>query len=306
MSTSLPLLITAHKRPKSFLAVVEAVLEYGPSKLYISIDGARNKDELGLVQECIQIAIDVQKNNSNVLLNINDANKGCRSAMRLAIDWFFQAEEKGIVLEEDCLPHSDFFRFCEETLVAFESNKKVMGITGDNSSLIKTSPSFCHGFCRQSLVWGWASWRDRWSQYRPNFEGWDEAQDQISWVSEHERKYYTTIFNKMITTGKPDSWAYPLSYTVLANDGLWVFPRNNLIKNVGFDSNATHTKNPYDPRAGFPTVGLPNFKINLEGDHRITNQYNCSKSLIGGQKGISFHLRKKILEILELAQKKQK
>jgi hypothetical protein len=59
-------------------------------------------------------------------------NLGCKIAVSHGIKWFFENEEEGIILEDDCLPHLDFFLFCEKLLEKYRNDERILTITGDN------------------------------------------------------------------------------------------------------------------------------------------------------------------------------
>ena len=56
-----------------------------------------------------------------------------------------------------------------------------------------------------------------------------------------ERTYWMTIWDQLFAKGIPDSWAYRWSLVCMANHGLTALPNQNLVTNVGFGDQATHT-----------------------------------------------------------------
>lgn len=240
-----PVLLLAYNRPELTAQVLEQIRLYAPKRIYVSVDGAKSGDleNQKLVAETKDVISSYLTWDCEVIELYNPENTGCRTTVRSAIDYFFSRESEGIILEDDCVPHPDFFPFMELMLDTYRNESRIFGASGDNSMMVKVR-SGSYGLGRYSVIWGWASWADRWQMYRANLEGWPESSDKVAWVSETEKKNYTRIFDQMLETGKPDSWAYPLTYTVLVNDGRWIIPKRNLVSNKGFSKNATHTKDP--------------------------------------------------------------
>jgi len=116
--------------------VFEEIRKAQPPRLYVASDGPRDS------RENEQTVVDEVRD--FILANIDwpceihrlfrDKNLGCKTAVSSAIDWFFEHEESGIILEDDCLPDPSFFRFCEEMLVKYDTDERIMHVTGINKS----------------------------------------------------------------------------------------------------------------------------------------------------------------------------
>jgi len=50
------------------------------------------------------------------------------------------------MLEDDCLPHPSFFRFCQEMLDYYRNDERVMFISGDNFQSKKRNPKYSYYF----------------------------------------------------------------------------------------------------------------------------------------------------------------
>jgi hypothetical protein len=61
-----------------------------------------------------------------------DHNLGCKHGCISAIDWFFENEEMGIILEDDILPDHSFFKYCEDLLIKHYDDNTVIHINGAN------------------------------------------------------------------------------------------------------------------------------------------------------------------------------
>ena len=168
-----PILFLVFNRPDVTQRVFDAIRQARPPKLYIAADGPR-KNKVGEVERCALVQEIVSQVDwpCEVSKLIRQENLGCKIAISSAIDWFFSKEPEGIILEDDCLPHPDFFPYCDELLERYRNNERVGMISGDNfQNGIKRGDGdyyfsqFCH-------IWGWASWARAWKKYDANLAQW--------------------------------------------------------------------------------------------------------------------------------------
>jgi hypothetical protein len=227
--------------------VFEAIRQAKPPRLYIAADGARanKQDEVEQVRDIRNFVLQNIDWDCEVKTLFREKNLGCKYAVSSAITWFFDSEEQGIILEDDCLPSQSFFWFCEELLERYKEDLRVWLISGDNfqNGLKRSDDSYY--FSKFTHIWGWASWASRWAEYDVEMESFESfsKQNRISSVfSEiNEQKYWLSTFDRVYHK-KIDTWDYQWMYTVLSNNGLCVLPNINLISNIGFGDDATHTK----------------------------------------------------------------
>ena len=160
-------------RPDTTAQVFETIRQAKPARLYVAADGARKeKDgELERVAMVREIATTVDWP-CEVKTLFQDKNLGCKNAVSSAISWFFEHEEQGIILEDDCLPSADFFDFCENNLEKYRSDTRIMMIAGTNylpSENLRV-PFF---FSEHFIIWGWATWRRAWQLYDLEMSSWN-------------------------------------------------------------------------------------------------------------------------------------
>ena len=245
---STPILLIAWRRPKETKEVIDSLKEIKPRRLFISCDGARenNLEEFEEVKKTQAII----KNNiiwdCEVNWQISDINLGCKIGVTRAINWFFENVSEGIILEDDILANIDFFIFCQNLLEKYRADKRVWCISGSNNQDNLKRGKGTYYFGKIPLIWGWATWKDRWVNYDINMKKWPEIKsskilDNI-FFDELQKKYWFDIFENFYRFGKPNTWDYSWVFTCLINNGLTAIPNKNLIKNIGFNSLATHTK----------------------------------------------------------------
>ncbi|MDP2237968.1 MAG: nucleotide-diphospho-sugar transferase [Bacteroidales bacterium] len=259
-SIKTPVLFLVFNRPDATKQVFEAIRKAKPPRLYVAADGPRiSKDgEAQLVQQVRSIATNVDWD-CEVKTLFRDENLGCKYAVSVAITWFFQQEEQGIILEDDCLPSQSFFLFCEELLGRYKDDLRVWHISGNNfQNGVKRGESSYY-FSKFNHIWGWASWANRWSNYDVEIKSYDSfiANNVLNDLFEldQDKKYWSNIFD-LVNNGKIDTWDYQWTYTVWVNSGLSVLPNKNLVSNIGFGPTATHTKDIESYHSRLPGLDL--------------------------------------------------
>jgi hypothetical protein len=239
------LLFLVFNRPDVTRQVFAAIRQAKPPRLYVAADGPREgrAGEAEKVESVRRIATQVDWP-CEVKTLFREKNLGCKQAVSGAISWFFEHEEQGIILEDDCLPHPDFFTFCAKLLDRYSDDERIWVITGNNFQYGKQRGNGSYYFSKYNHCWGWATWRRAWAHYRGDLPFLQKWQNSMEWgvqmSSRVERRYWSKIFES-VQSGKIDSWAYPWTGSVWYHGGLTVTPNVNLVSNIGFGEGATHT-----------------------------------------------------------------
>ena len=230
-------LFLVFNRPDTTAQVFEAIRKAKPPRLYVAADGPRaNRDgELQKVAKVREIATAVDWP-CEVKTLFREENLGCKYAVSGGITWFFEHEEQGIILEDDCLPSQSFFWFCEALLRKHQNNQNIWIISGYNHFSGRLEEDYY--LCKQPGIWGWATWRDRWEKYspNPNFSASDTLDLPTTKMSSHWKNVFRSSSNI-------DTWDYQLAHLIMHNFGFCLRSSLNLIENIGFGPNATHTTN---------------------------------------------------------------
>ncbi|MCL1470568.1 glycosyltransferase family 2 protein [Argonema antarcticum] len=244
MSISTPIAFFIFNRPALTEIVFEAIAKAKPKKLLIVADGPRFPEEDEKCQKARAAVIDKIDWECEVLTNFSEKNRGCKYRVSSGLDWVFSEVEEAIILEDDCLPDPSFFGFCETMLNRYRNDERVMMISGDNFQLGNSRTEYSYYFSKYTHIWGWASWRRAWQHYDVEMKSWPEYKklDFIYSVCEDpvEQKYWTDIFD-LVFDGGIDTWDYQWLYTCWCQNGLTIIPNCNLISNIGFGNDGTHT-----------------------------------------------------------------
>ena len=259
--------------------VFASIRQAKPPRLYVAADGAREtkdgeEQKVKAVRDYVMSNIDWE---CEVKTLFRESNFGCKMAVSGSIDWFFENEEMGIILEDDCLPSQSFFWFCEELLERYKDDYKISLITGDGRGTKDLQIESDYDFNQYPLIWGWASWKRTWDKYDILMSDWPENKikviEKISSLK-GTRKYWTNAFENTYNS-KINTWDYQLAYSILSNSGLCIVPKVNLIKNIGFGEDATHTFDPNSNDANIAHYEL-NFPLKLKNTVSV-NQKISSK-----------------------------
>lgn len=269
-----PVLFLIFNRLDTATQVFESIREARPLRLYIAGDGPRTEhqgesDEVLTIREYVLSMIDWD---CDVKTLFRAENLGCKLAVSSAIGWFFEHEEMGIILEDDILPGQSFFRFCEELLIRYKDDERVMHIAGmtyveDPVEL----EGYSYHFARVGGIWGWGTWRRAWKLYESEMESYPQALeekvfDDLFIGEEKIKGFYLQMFKRGFKN--THTWDYQWTYTKIINGSINIMPSRNLVKNIGLGvKGATHTNK---SNAKFETMSIkeldfplrhPKFKI---------------------------------------------
>jgi hypothetical protein len=241
-----PILVIIFNRPDFANNIFSALSQLKPTKLYVISDGPRNPTEALEVWKSREILNNVNWE-CDVKYDYSDVNLGLYKRISGGITWAFQAEEKLIILEDDCIPNIDFFQFCEELLTFYENDPKIMSVNGCNlNPEISLNSPESYFFTRYANSWGWATWKRAWNLFDKDLSGLDDKKISGNFSKNlpnqyRSRTYWRIMLNK-VKKQKIDSWAYRWMFTLWSHNGLAVVPKTNLIQNIGNDKRSTNTR----------------------------------------------------------------
>ena len=241
-----PVAFIIFDRPDTTKRVFAEIARARPPKLLVIADGPR-ADHPDDAEKCanVRAIIDGVDWDCEVLTNYSDANLGCKRRVSSGLDWVFDTVDDAIILEDDCLPHPTFFRFCEEMLEKYRDDERIAMISGDNFQFGRKRTEYSYYFSRYTHIWGWASWRRAWDNYDVAMKIWPEIRDG-RWLEDllgaKKSVWYWKYIFENVYNGKTDSWAYQWTFSCWIQSALTVLPNANLVSNIGFGMNAVHTK----------------------------------------------------------------
>ncbi len=226
----------------------EAIRAARPPRLYLACDGPRpdRPEETAAVEAVRTFLVEGVDWECETHTLFRPANRGCKRAVEEALAWYFEREEAGIVLEDDCVPTPEFFRFCAWGLEAFAGDPRIGMVSGSNLIDYRRESTWRNGYSRYVNIWGWATWRDRWAHYEPQLSLRDlsallTTPRILDWMTPTERTFWAGVLKHAITFQA--TWDFHVQFQFFRRELLSVFPARNLVLNVGFGPDATHTSN---------------------------------------------------------------
>ena len=268
MSFQVPVLLIAFNRPEPTEQVLKVLQVIKPARLYVACDGARPDRPFeqarceavrGLIQEVPQGMIGWP---CEVHRLFQKNNLGCRDAVTSALDWFFEKEPEGIVLEDDIIPDLSFFPYCEQLLHRFRFDARVGVIAANNHQRRPPEDGASYRFSMFSHGWGWATWRRAWACYESDLGSWPAFRDH-KWLEQLGGKEFARVWgewlDKLFNGEMTTVWDMIWQFSCWKQGFLTIIPAVELVENIGFNADATHTldeRSPLGPKGSlhFPLV----------------------------------------------------
>ena len=242
-----PILLITFNRPDHVRQVLMEIRKQQPAQLYVFQDGAREGNEIDSIrcQEVRDVVTELVDWQCELHTLYQEKNLGCGPGPAAGINWFFGQVEKGIIMEDDCLPHPDFFAYCEELLNRYEDHTNVQFI---NATLYhdRWHCDASYGFSHYMVTGAWAAWRETWQGFDLDMLTWNAWQfrKQVKRLTNSTTEanwWYWKLKEIQADTSKKSYWDYQMQMHLFKNDAITIHPKNNLISNIGFGAEGTHT-----------------------------------------------------------------
>ena len=230
-------------RDDCFAQSFEAVRKARPSKLLLWQDGPRNEKDMEGIMKCREIAENIDWE-CEVYRCYNEKNYGCDPSTFYSHKWAFSLVDKCIILEDDLVPSPSFFQFCKELLDKYENDERIDRICGSNL-LEEYDIEDDYFFTKWGNSSGWASWSRVAKKWEENYEFMDNEYAVLRMresVSAKDLKGHLEWEQKCLLHKKEGVpyWEFILGAEALLNNRLIIYPRVNLVENVGWGKNSTH------------------------------------------------------------------
>lgn len=241
-----PIIYIFFNRPDLVRRTFSAVRAQQPRRLYLIADGPRaaKPDDRRRCAEARTVVESMIDWNCEVIRDFSDVNLGSGRRIASGLTRALELLGEAIIIEDDILPRPDFFRFCAQMLERYRDVPQVHGISGYNPvgqyfpRERGAVPALTH------ITWGWATWNRAWNAYRFNLEGWDDpaTQERIrDYVRDPLYFFELTRAFRAVQEHKVDAWDYQWVYTMLYERRHAIVSSVNLVENLGFIEDATHT-----------------------------------------------------------------
>lgn len=273
----LNLLIIGYNRVEYLDTLLKAVPFHSLGRVIISLDGPKkNIIDKYKVHKVQDLTVQWKKNYKNITLNFNNTNLGCRLHVQNALKLFFQKNNYGAILEDDCIPSISFFHFMIYALEKYKNRNDILSVSGSNlfPDNFKSNKNMIHSKYPHS--WGWGTWRNRLIEYDPLLSMSNKSSDEIflkKTFSFNTTNFWVDKFSK-IRDGSIDTWDYQLVHLSLQKDFKNLVSPKNLITNVGFGIRSTHTKNVFSKFAKLEKAEI-DLPISESFNNTLNSEYDA-------------------------------
>lgn len=281
MALQTPVLLLAFSRPDTTRRVLERIRGAAPVRFYVACDAARDgrpaeAEKVAAVRALVTELVDWP---CELKTLYREQNLGCKLAVSGALDWFFEQEEMGIILEDDCLPDPSFFGYCETLLHRFKDDERIFMISGNNFQRGKNVTEYSYYYSWLTHIWGWASWRRSWQKVDLAMKNWpafmeNDGVKQIYPKARYARRWEKTF--ERYLQGRYNTWDYPLLFASWWHRQLTVLPEVNLVSNIGFGEGGTHLADGGNhPLGNLPTAPIGELRHKPEIQAAIAADYRA-------------------------------
>lgn len=229
--------------------------------MYVIADGPRAHvaSDAGKVA-ATRAAIDAIEWPCRVIRDYASENLGCGRRVSTGIARVFAEVEEAIFVEDDVLPDPSFFGFCDELLARYREDDRVAMVSGTNALLRWKDDVQDYHFTTLGSVWGWASWRRAWRHYDFAVRSFEDpaVRARVATLIDNARQLaYRLDVTRQVHDGEVDTWDYQWSWAKVAGAGLTAVSAVNLVSNLGFGADATHTLHYNLVQANLPRFAAP-------------------------------------------------
>lgn len=239
-SSDIPVLVLFFNRKDTVLRLISELSIIQPRELFLSSDGGRTDQERLKVAEIRELVIKAVNWECRVVTRFGVENLGCKQAVHAGVQWFFENVPEGIVLEDDCIPSTEFFHFALEMLNEHRNNIAISSIGARNEfekfapgQTVLSSKFFC---------WGWASWANRIVGLDVECGySYDLPKSIYSELGFFESRHVRGMRNLM-KLNLVDSWAYAYDFNFRKSEQRQILPPFNYVENIAING-GTHSTN---------------------------------------------------------------
>lgn len=209
------------------------------SILYIFADGAKGNSspsQLKSIQEA-RALIHSKKWCKEVHIIQQEKNKGLADSIVDGVSEVIEKHGKVIVLEDDLVTSKGFLRYMNDALDLYESEEKVMHISGYMFPVKEENLPEVF-FFNTATPWSWATWKRAWNKYDPKLQ--ERYQNLIASppslrkfnVGDNDNFSSQIILN---LSGERKTWAIRWYLSIFFENGFCLHPRTSLVQNIGTD-----------------------------------------------------------------------
>jgi len=244
-----PVVIFAFNRPVHLarcLAALAADGLAGRTRVFVVADGPRGENDRAGVSAVRELIAQPQWKDSFFGFEVRSSgvNRGLAASIIDGVDRILDEHDRVIVLEDDLVVADGFLHYMNDCLERFRDDRRIASVTG-YCPLASIPGSYTHDVMAvpRMCSHGWGSWRDRWRvvdwKRRDYAEIWTNATLRTRMNAAGEDQLYRL---RRQVTGVIRTWAILFQAWLVLEDRYTIYPRRNMVRNIGFDGSGTHTR----------------------------------------------------------------
>ena len=229
----LPVLLLHYNRPENLRKQLDIIFNHNSDrKIYISIDGPNSTEQSLAVNLQLKKIVQEFEELLQISTQYFKTNLGCRNGVISGINWFFEHNHAGIIIEDDIAFDTDFLSYCDAN-EDYLNDYILSGFCVNNSS--------CNWLSLHGTVWGWACHRKYWHQFRAFQPKWTTYVNVIKTATCVKERINLLSQICQNTSSDIDTWDFDWSFFRRSQKILTLMPKTSFTTNIGFED-GTHTK----------------------------------------------------------------
>lgn len=245
-----PVVLFVYNRPACTLQTLEHLKRNvlaEESRLFIYADGPVSNattDDLRKISEVREV-IRKEKWCGEVHITESSLNHGLADSIISGVTEIVNRFGKVIVLEDDLLTSVHFLEYMNSGLRYYEFQSGVFQIVGYTAPVRTRFRNECF-FLPLSSTLGWGTWARAWKYFEKEPMDYEllKTDKQLKRKFDMDNSYpYSDMLIRQMESNV-DSWGIRWWWSVFKQKGISLFPDRSLISHIGFDNDATHTKDP--------------------------------------------------------------
>lgn len=264
-----PVVLFVYKRPKETETVLKKIIAHNSGFLYIYADGSKNGNDARGVEKTRKIVNKLALNNDKIRIVYRDKNYGLKSNIVNGISEVLLKHKAAIILEDDCVPSLEFFKFCNWALNKYRNDKEIFTVCGTKLPHKKSNGMVLRS--KYFLPWGWALWRRTWKKYQNKCNNQQAQNFKLKEIPVTLRWYLEEV-EKLVDNNKINTWDYKMIITQIINSKYSIVPNINLVKNIGFGSQSSNTI--AGNIVNSLEIGEKDIRIGIDDNIKYSNDYD--------------------------------
>lgn len=285
MAKRFALALFAYRRPDHLARCIGSLLKQDALDLYdihVFLDGPAPGDDLKHIEKTRQIATE-QLANLGASFHPQESNRGLSQSIIQGLNELSENYQAFVVIEDDLLLSAGFLKFMTDGLTGFAGHPRLACIHGYALPIADLPPLY---FLRGGDCWGWATWSEKWSLFRPDTAALLQEMRAKGLMDSFDLSTGPSQAGLLLDTalGRRDSWAIRWHASLFLADQLTLHPGKSLVFNTGNDSSGTHARqtHKYDSKISdtAPDVRLaPEVRHDEESARKIREHFARQRRL---------------------------